>query len=302
MSKIKKIFRLFTDANFRFDYLNYKGLFKNWPDEKVLKQKFKLTFGRELDLNNPSTFNEKLNWLKLYYRKPIFTQMADKYAVKQLVADKIGKEYVVPLYGVWDSPEQIDFNALPNQFVLKCTHNSGGGRCICKDKNKLNLSEVKRGLSKGLGQNYYLSLREWPYKNIKPKIIAEKFLDDHTGRNELTDYKFLCFNGEPKVVYLTNKASLIYENFYDMDFNPLDIDRGFIRLSPEFKKPAKFGLMKELARILASGVPFVRIDFFNIDNHIYFGEFTFYDWGGFKKYKDPKWDKKLGDLLILPKK
>lgn len=302
MSKIKKIFRLFTDANFRFDYLNYKGLFKNWPDEKVLKQKFKLTFGRELDLNNPSTFNEKLNWLKLYYRKPIFTQMADKYAVKQLVADKIGKEYVVPLYGVWDSPEQIDFNALPNQFVLKCTHNSGGGRCICKDKNKLNLSEVKRGLSKGLGQNYYLSLREWPYKNIKPKIIAEKFLDDHTGRNELTDYKFLCFNGEPKVVYLTNKASLIYENFYDMDFNPLDIDRGFIRLSPEFKKPAKFELMKELARILASGVPFVRIDFFNIDNHIYFGEFTFYDWGGFKKYKDPKWDKKLGDLLILPKK
>ena len=272
------------------------------PDKLYLRLRYWQKMHKFLNLNNPQTFNEKLNWLKLYNRNPLYTTMADKYAVKKLVADKIGQEYVVPLYGVWDSPEKIDFNALPNQFVLKCTHNSGGGRCICKDKSKLNLSEVKRGLSKGLAQNYYLHLREWPYKNIKPQIIAEKFLDDYTGRNELTDYKFLCFNGEPKVVYLTNKASVIYENFYDMDFNPLDINRGFIRLSPEFKKPAEFERMKELARILSAGLPFVRVDFFNVGHHIYFGEFTFYDWGGFIKFTPSEWDKKIGDWLILPSK
>lgn len=267
-------------------------------DEKYLKRLFKLFTGDELNLDNPQTFNQKMQWLKLYAHKPIYTIMADKYAVKKYVADLIGEEYVVPCLGVWEHAEDIDFNQLPNQFVLKCTHNSGKGRCICKDKSKLDLRKVRRDIANGLKEDYYRPGRDKQYRDIPKKIIADKFLDDGVG-NELRDYKWWCFNGEPIYMYCTNKADECYENFYDMDFNPVLINHGFPRLKPEIDKPQEFELMKNLAAKLSQGIPFVRIDFFDVNHHVYFGEFTFFDWGGLRKFGD-NWDYELGKLIQLP--
>lgn len=268
-------------------------------DEKYLKLKFKLRCKRELDLVNPKSFNEKLNWLKLYDRNPLYSKLADKYDVKEYVAQKIGKEYVVPNYGVWEKFEDINFDALPNQFVLKTTGDSSGV-IICTDKREFDKKSAAKKIKKSLTRNYYYRTREWPYKDIHPRIIADMLLDEHTGK-ELQDYKFWCFNGEPKVMYVTNKGTNVAENFYDMDFNPIDINHGFPRISPEFKKPKDFGTMKQLAAILSKGIPFVRVDFFYVDNKIYFGEFTFYDWGGLRPFVSYEMDLKIGEWLTLPK-
>ncbi len=301
MNILHRLLRLWKDKSHRFNVLDSFGFYNHMPDEKYLKYKFKFTLGYDLNLAQPQTFNEKLQWLKLYDRNPLYTIMVDKYKAKEYVANIIGKEHIVPILGVWDSPNEIDFDKLPNQFVLKCNHNSGLGMCICKDKRKLDIKKVKKELTKSLKQDYYLTNREWPYKNVPRKIIAEKYLDDHSG-HELTDYKFMCFNKSPKIVYLTNKAKVIHENFYDMNFQPLNINRNFIRLSPEFEKPAEFAQMKELAKKLAAISPFIRVDFFLVNHHIYFGEFTFYDWAGFKKFTNPKWETLLGSWISLPSK
>ena len=185
----KALYQAITDRKIRFSYLTKLGVFNGLSDEQYLKLKYKNVFGRDLDLENPKTFNEKLQWLKLHNRKPEYTVMADKYLAKKYIASKIGDEYVVPLIGVWDNPEDIDFNTLPDQFVLKCNHNSGTGMYICVDKSKMNIVAVKKELDKGLKENYYIQNREWPYKNIPRKIIAEKFLKD-VDDECLTDYKF----------------------------------------------------------------------------------------------------------------
>lgn len=271
-----------------------------YSDKFYLKILFRLEMGYSLNLNNPQTFNEKLNWMKIYYRNPLFPILADKYLAKAYVAEKIGEQYLVPNYGVWDSAEDINFEELPNQFVLKATGDSSG-IVICKDKTKLNISEAKSKLSRCQNSNYYYFLREWVYKDIKAKIIADKYLDDKSGC-ELRDYKFWCFNGEPKVMYCTNKGSDIFENFYDMDYNTLDINHGFERKIPEFEKPDAFDEMKKLATKLSEGIPFVRIDFFYVNSHVYFGEFTFYDWGGMRPFVNKKWDDMLGSWIKLPNK
>ena len=267
-------------------------------DRRYLSFKYRTIFHKRLNLENPKTFNEKLQWLKLYAHKPIYVEMADKYAVKKFIEEHIGSEYVVPLLGVWTNAEEIDFDALPNQFALKCNHNSGQGRCICSDKSKLDLTQVRKDIQAGLKSDYYLPGRDKQYRDIPKKIIAEQYLDDNTG-SELRDYKFWCFNGEPKYMYCTNKGKSIYENFYDMDFNPVPINHGFPRLQPEVGKPQEFELMKSLARQLSKDIPFVRVDFFDIDHHVYFSEFTFFDWGGLRPFKDG-WDEKLGTLIVLP--
>ena len=277
-------------------YLN--SFFNN--DEKYLKTIFRLYTGQKLDLNNPQTFNQKLQWLKLYAHKPVYAIMADKYAVKKYVADIVGEEYVVPCLGVWERAEDIDFDTLPNQFVLKCTHNSGVGRCICKDKSKIDLIKVRRNIAKGLKEDYYRPGRDKQYRDIPKKIIADQYLDDGTG-TELRDYKWWCFNGEPKFMYYTNKGEHVYENFFDMDYKPVSIDHGFERLLPEMEKPAEFELMRDMAAKLSKGIPFVRVDFFDVNHHIYFGEFTFFDWGGLRPFGGD-WDKILGDLITLPQK
>lgn len=212
----------------------------------------------------------------------------------------IGDEYVVPTYGCYNSFDEIDFNQLPDKFVLKATHDSSGAE-ICRDKTKFNIGGCRKKYKKLLKRNWYWHLREWPYKNIRPRLLIDTFLDDHTGEI-LRDYKFMCFNGEPKVMYCTVKDKYIYENFYDMDFQPLHISHGYDRHQPEFERPAEFEKMKELAKILSSDIPFVRVDFFDVNGKIYFGEYTFYDWGGMKPFVNKLWDIKLGDWLSLPQK
>lgn len=269
------------------------------PDRLYLEMLFMLRVGHKLNLKTPKTFNEKLSWIKLYDRKPLYTRLADKYAVKQYVAERIGGRYVVDNYLVAESWDEIDFDKLPNQFVLKCTHDSSGA-FVCRDKQEFDFEQVGQKVTANLQRNYFYPGREWPYKNIKPRIIADRYLDDHTG-NELRDYKFWCFNGKPTYMYCTIKGANIFENFYDMQFRPVMIDHGFPRHQPEFERPKNFELMKELATILSEDIPFVRVDFFDVDEKVYFGEFTFYDWGGLRPFGGD-WDQRLGELIQLPQR
>lgn len=269
-------------------------------DKIYLSILYYIRIGKIINWNNPKTFNEKMQWLKLYGHQPLYTLLADKYAVKEYVSKLIGRQYVVPCLGVWNHPDEIDFEKLPKQFVLKCNHNSGLGRCICENKDSLDIAKVRLSIGRGLRQNYYLPGRDKQYRDIPKKIIADKYLNDNTGE-ELRDYKFWCFNGEPKYMYCTNKGENIYENFYDMDFNPIYIDHGFPRILPEIEKPDEFDIMKRLAKELSKGIPFVRVDFFDVNHHVYFGEFTFFDWGGLRPFKD-NWDEILGSYIILPQK
>lgn len=294
---IHHLWGLFMTPKVTCTYLFQRVFSSRMSDLSYLKWVYFLRFGRMLNLRHPLSFNEKLNWLKLYNRNPDYTTMADKYLAKGFVASRIGAEYVVENYGVYDSWEDIDFNVLPSSFVVKCTHDSGGAY-VCNNKNNFDFKGTKHIIERNLRSNFYYWLREWPYKNIKPRIIIDKLLDDHTG-NELRDYKFWCFNGKPVYMYCTIKASEVYENFYDMDFNPIDIDHGFPRHQPEFEKPKEFDLMRELARKLSDGIPFVRVDFFDVEGRVYFGEFTFFDWGGMQPFNN-RWDEKLGELLKLP--
>lgn len=267
-------------------------------DKKYISLVYWIRFHKRINLKNPQTFNEKLQWLKLYGHRPEYVTMADKYRVKKYVADIIGKEHIVPCLGVWERAEDIDFESLPNQFALKCNHNSGGGRCICNDKKSLDLEVVRKNIAKGLKSDYYLPGRDKQYRDIDKLIIADTYLDDKTG-NELRDYKFWCFDGVPKYMYCTCKGKFIYENFYDMNYNPVPINHGFPRLTPEIEKPQEFELMKELASKLSAGIPFVRVDFFDVNHHVYFAEFTFFDWGGFRPFGGD-WDKELGKLIKIP--
>lgn len=266
-------------------------------DKSYIKIQYWLKNKYWLNFDAPKTFNEKLNWLKLNDRNPQYSLLADKYEVKKIVADKIGAEYVVPCYGVWDKFEDIDFDSLPEAFVLKANHDSSGAT-ICKDKSKIDKQLLSQKFKKLLSRNYFWHLREWPYKNIKPRIIAEKLLEDSSG-GRLRDYKFWCFNGEPLYMYCTVKGGDVYENFFDMNFNPVDVSHGFRRLDPEPTKPHNFELMKQLAAQLSSGIPFVRIDFFEVNEEVYFGEYTFYDWGGMKAFKSFEHELELGKYIKI---
>ena len=287
-----------------FDFIKIQGLsargFLNWlPDEIYLKYLFKARLGYNLNLENPQTFNEKLQWLKLYERKPEYTTMVDKYAVKKYVADKIGEQYIIPILGVWDDPNEIDFNKLPDQFVLKCNHNSGLGMCICKNKSKLDIKKVKSELRKGLRQNYYLTGREWPYKDVPRKILGEKYMEDGKSTS-LTDYKVYTFNGVPKIMGIYCDRPNTKAAYFDKDFNFLNFTWGYPCIEEKIDKPQNFDKMFYLAEILAQGTLQLRVDFYEINGKIYFGELTFFDGAGFDKIEPKDWDKKLGDMLILP--
>ena len=276
-----------------------------WSSKLYLSCAYRLFGMGSLNWSTPKSFNEKLNWLKVNDRNPLFTKLADKYEVKLFVTDTIGKEYVVPCLGVWDSVEDIDYAKLPNQFVIKGTHDSSGA-VIVRDKSRFDKEAVVAKYKKILKKSYFWSLREWPYKNIKPRVIVDAFLDDHTAGDRaisLRDYKFWCFNGEPKYMYCTVKDTNVYENFYDKDFNPVDINHGFPRNNPEFEKPKNFEKMWELAGVLAkaSQTKWVRVDFFNVDGKVYFGEFTFFDWGGMRPFVSKEQDIELGRLIDLSK-
>ena len=272
------------------------------PDKQYLKLRYKRTFGKKLNLDNPQTFNEKLQWLKLYDRRPEYTIMVDKYAVKKYVADKIGEEYIIPTLGVWDNPDDIDFDALPSRFVLKCNHNSGLGMCICKDKSKLDIEKVRSELRRGLAQDYYLTGREWPYKNVSRKIIAEKYMEDAKVR-ELRDYKIYTFNGKAKFCMInTDRGTDTRADYFDGFYNWLDFTWGYPHADVKPEKPANYEKMFELAEKLANGTATLRVDFYEVNGQIYFGELTFFDASGFDKIIPESYDLKFGSWIKLPDK
>ena len=303
--KIKKAGKLFVDKGYRMSKLSAHGFYDKVPDKEYLEKVFRLKMNKELDFENPKTFNEKLNWLKLYDRKPIYTTMVDKYEVKKYVADIIGEEYVIPTLGVWDRFEDIDFDSLPEQFVLKCTHDSGG-LVICKDKIKLNFSRAKKKINRSMKKNFYYRFREWSYKNVKPRIIAEQYMEDQNEAEGLTDYKFYCFNGEPKFLYVSQglqdhaTASI---SFLTTDWQFAPYERSdFKPLSELPRKPECLEQMLEISKKLSENIPFLRVDLYEINGKIYFSELTFYPCGGFMPFKNPEHDLEIGKMLILPKK
>lgn len=303
MSRILDMAKRFvTDPQIRFGYLNRLGVYNRLSDETFLKYSYRIHMGTELDLEDPKSFNEKLQWLKLHNRRPEYTTMADKYEMRAWVEERVGPGHTVPVLGVWDDPEEIDFDSLPDQFVLKCNHNSGLGMYICRDKAKLDKEKAIQGLRKGLKQNYYLSCREWPYKDVKRRVIAEEYLKNGDDK-DLTDYKFFCFQGEPKVMYITKENSgLPGMDFFDMDFNHLDLcmeDRP-AEVLPE--KPEQFDKMKEIAARLSAGVPQLRVDFYLVEDHIYVGELTFFHGGGMTKITPEYWADRFSEWLVLPEK
>ena len=280
-------------------------MLKWMPDKMYLKIAFRGRMDRKLNLENPTTFNEKLQWLKLYDRRPEYIQMVDKYEAKKYVAGILGEKYIIPTLGVWDSFDAIDFSSLPNQFVLKCTHDSGGV-VICKDKTHFDKEAARKKINKCLKRNYYDMNREWPYKGVKPRILAEQYMEDESGF-ELKDYKFFCFDGTPEFLFVACDRSTPNEetkfNFYDMDFNFLPFTNGHPNAQDgRITKPTAFDEMKRLAAVLAAGLPHARIDFYDINGKVYFGEITFYHWSGMMPFDPPEWDEKLGEYIQLPMK
>ena len=256
-----------------------------------------------LHLDNPQTFNEKLQWLKLYDHRPEYTMMVDKYEVKNYVASIIGEEHIIPTIEVYDSVEDIDIEKLPCQFVLKCTHDSGG-LVICKDKTRFNIISAKNKLRTSLKRSYYLAGREWPYKNVRHRIIAEQYMVDESGK-ELKDYKLFCFNGQPQFLKIDfNRYINHHANYYSLDGELLPFgEKAYPRdISSKLLLPDNLGTMIELAKSLSSGMPFVRVDFYSINNKVYFGELTLYPASGMGALDPREWDSKLGELLTLPNK
>lgn len=300
---IKAGIRYCSDKSYRVIINAACGMYNGLSDEEFLKKYYRAVFHKELNLDNPETFNEKLQWLKLYNRKTEYTMMVDKYKVRQYVADTIGEQYLIPLLGVWDAPEDIDFDTLPEQFVLKCNHNSGLGMCICKDKNKLDIQKVKRALKRGLEQDYYLTRREWPYKDVPRKIIAEKYMSDGSSE-ELNDYKLMCFNSKVKTTFVcSNRFSKdgLNVTFYDTDWKRMPFERYAHPASKtEIAKPKTYDEMVALAERLAQEMPFLRVDFYEIKGKPYFGELIFFPASGFEKFNPESWDKTLGDWIKLP--
>lgn len=307
MSKIYTFTQLLRNSPRRIPWSVYRNLARagitNFvPDKLHLQICYRLVFGRRLNLNSPQSYNEKIQWLKLNDRNPVYSLLVDKYEAKKLVAQKIGEKYIIPTLGVWDRFDEINFDELPEQFVLKCTHDSGGV-VICTDKSKLNKDAAKRKLEKSLKRNFYWWGREWAYKNIKPRIIAEKYMVDDSGF-ELKDYKFICFNGIPQVLLLTSGR---YQgdkqiNYFDMDMNLLPVSVAAASAENAAAPPKTFEEMKKLAGIMSYGITNVRVDFYEIGGQPYFGEMTFYDGCGFDSFIPDDFDFVLGKKMILPSK
>lgn len=272
------------------------------PDKLYLKMKFRYMMGESLNFKNPQTFNQKLQWLKLYDRNPLYTKLVDKYEVRKYIVETIGEEYLIPLIGVYDNIDEIDWSKLPNQFVLKCTHGSGAN-IICKDKSKLDIQKAEKRLKKWMRRNWYWYGREWPYKNVKPRIICEKFLQEADGE-QIKDYRVFCFDGEPKFIAvdfdITNKKNT-RRNLYDLDWNLLDYGISYPReLSIKVERPKRIDEMIKISKILAKDIPHVRIDFYCLDTKIYFGEMTFYHQAGYGRVYPKEFEREMGEWIKLP--
>lgn len=275
-----------------------------YPDKIFLKCFYHLNTGQKLNLDYPRGYNEKLQWMKLYYRKPEMVSLVDKIAVKEIVAERIGKEYVIPTLKTYSSVDEIRLADLPERFVLK-TNNGGGnsGVVVCKDVSCFDFPAAKKKLKASLNTPMYPHTREWPYKMIKPAILAEEYKEDASGK-ELKDYKFFCFDGRVKVLFIGTERSTgdVKFDFYDREFNHLDIVQIHPMSGQMIQKPKNFDRMIEIAEKLSDGWPHVRVDLYNIDGQILFGEMTFFHHGGFVPFHPEKWDTILGDYIHLPEK
>lgn len=292
-------------AKLRIRRLRRRNSRQPLDDREYLERLYRIKFGKPLDLENPKTFSEKMQWLKLYDRRPEYTRMADKYEAKQYVAGIIGEEYIIPTLGVWERFEDIDFDALPERFVLKCNHDSGGV-IICRDKAKLDREAAGQELTRKLARNYYVYNREWPYKNIHPRILAEPYMEDDEGSGELTDYKLHFFSGECRAILVARdrfSPGGLKKDFYSADWEHYDFTRGD---SPNAAKreprPKQLEQMIELGKKLAGTYPFMRTDFYVIRGQIYFGEITFFPSSGTMRFHPDSWDRTFGDWITLPEK
>lgn len=269
-------------------------------DVTYCKLKYRIMIGKPLDLINPKTYNEKIQWLKLYDRRPEYISMVDKYEVKKHIARVVGEKYTVPNYGIWDSFDEIDFESLPSRFVLKPTHDSGTV-VLCMDKDRLDMAAARKKLETSLKRNFFWVGREWPYKTVKPRILAEEYLLDEDG-GEVRDYKFHCFDGKVGFLYITSdrfNGKGLKADYFDDQFRKLDIQWELPNSNYEIEKPKRFDEMKTLAEKLSRGIPTLRVDFYEVNGRILIGELTFYDGSGFGRM-DEKVDRMIGDYITLP--
>ena len=271
------------------------------PSRFYLQLMHKRRTGEWMSFANPRTYTEKLQWLKLHDREAAYLNMVDKYEAKKYVGERIGNEHIVPLLGVWDNADSIDFNKLPDQFVLKCTHNSGG-LIVCTDKSSLDIEAARRKLNKQLSENFYWHGREWTYKHIRPRVIAEKYMQD-TRLHDLRDYKFFTFNGVPKIVHIVSNRQVkdeeTYGDFFDMDYNHLDLTMGHDNAPVPPEKPVNFEKMKEYSVLLARNTKHLRVDFYEVDGQLYFGELTFFQDCGFSDVQPPELNAVIGSRINL---
>lgn len=314
MSKIQFVLQMLKTDCEAFMAAIVQNFFRWLPDKPYLQLLYRFKMGHRLDLKSPKTFTEKIQWLKLYNRKPEYTLMVDKYAVKKYVADIIGEKYIIPTLGVWDKPEDIDWDALPNEFVLKTTHGGGsGGVVICKDKKTFDRNKAILTLRDSMNSDIYRSLREWPYKDVKKRVLVEKYMAPKDMVNnpiyDLSDYKFFCFNGEPKYCQvIRDRHSKESIDFYDMNWRHQE----FVGLNPvtssgknlvngvnPVPRPLLLDDMICICHKLSKNMKFVRIDMYVIDNRIYFGEITFYPASGMGLFNPDKWNEELGNLISL---
>lgn len=296
---IKKVMEYIMHPQFFLIWLDARRII-TLKDDVYLKILYQKVMKKKLNLENPQTFNEKLQWLKLNEKKDIYTTMVDKYEAKKYVANLIGEEYIIPTIAVYDKFDDIDFNKLPNQFVIKCTHDSGGV-VLCKDKEKFDINIAKQKIERCLKKNYFYDGREWPYKNIKPRIIIEKYMSD-SKNEDLIDYKIMCFNGIPRCSFTcSNRRSKegLNVDFYDIEWNKMPFERHYKNSKDIIKKPKNYDLMIELSKKLSKETKFLRVDFYEIEGKLYFGELTFFPGGGMEEFTPEEWDRKLGDMIDI---
>lgn len=281
-----------------------RDLVKILPDKLYIKLLFHSRVGYYPDLDNPKSFNEKLQWLKLNYYRPDYSVMVDKVSAKEYVSNIIGDKYIIRTLQVWDTVDEIDWSVLPNQFVLKVTSDSGG-IVVCKDKQRLDVDLAFKKLKKGWGKNYYQYNKEYPYRDLTPRILAEEYMEDESGY-ELKDYKIFCFDGEPKFLFVATDRHKEGEetkfDFFDLDWNHLSVKNGHPNSKDEIKKPKNFNEMIAVAKKLSQGIPHVRVDLYNINGRVYFGELTFFHWSGMTAFEPKEWDFRFGEYLNLPKR
>ncbi len=307
MSKIKTLRKLLNEDKRQviiaiYNNVVHTGITNLLSDEKYLKLTYRIRFGKKINLNKPVSFNEKLQWLKLYDRNPEYVKMVDKVLVKDYVADIIGKEYIIPTIGIYDSFDDIDFDELPDQFVLKCNHDSGSV-VICHDRSKFDVKKARRKLTKRLKTDAFYWGREWPYKLVERKIFAEQYMEDNES-NELKDYKLMCFNGKVKCSFVGSERFTedgLKITFFDKDWKEMPFERHYPKSKLEIKKPLNYDEMVDLAEKLSKNIPFVRIDFYEVGEKLFFGEITFFPGSGWEEFTPSEWDETLGNWIKLPR-